>query len=495
MASRRPKSEMILTTRRLFVSIFFLALVALAARNITDPDFGWHFRTGELILSTLSIPSTDSFSFTAGGVSRVNHDWLSDVLIFALFQLGGIGALVIFFALAAAATLALVYARCEGKPFLAAFLILLAALTVAPFWGTRPQTLSLLFASIFLYILDRYMYLRAGRQLLWLVPLTLVWANAHGSFILGPIFISVYFVASVAENVLRWNDQELQRWENAAQLFGVFLLCLAVIALNPHGLKLYLYPFQTLASPTIQTFIQEWQSPDFSSTAVQPFIWFLVATIGTLALSRRRTRLAEALLLAGLTYASLRAARQISIWALVAAPMLAAAASDLLDSLSRKLNRSPVRNPTRALQILNWVVLVVVAVAVAARFGTVIMDESIAERAYFPVDAVNYIQAQNLSGPIFNSYNWGGYLIWRVYPRQRVFIDGRSDLYGLTDDAIVRGYLEAYTGGENWRAPLDRYGVKVVLVEPGAPIVGKLAQDAAWRQVYEDKQAVIFRKE
>src|SRR5512135_3298949 len=105
MASRRPDSEMVLTTRRLFVSIFFLALVALAARNITDPDFGWHFRTGELILSTLSIPSTDSFSFTAVGVSRVNHDWLSDVLIFALFQLGGIGALVIFFALAAAATL------------------------------------------------------------------------------------------------------------------------------------------------------------------------------------------------------------------------------------------------------------------------------------------------------------------------------------------------------------------------------------------------------
>lgn len=486
---------MILTTRRLFVAIFLLALVALAARNITDPDFGWHFRTGELILSTLSIPRTDSFSFTAVGMSRVNHDWLSDVLIFALYQLGGIGVLVTFYALAAAATFALVYARCEGKPFIAAFLILLAALMVAPFWGTRPQTLSLLFASSFLYILDRYARTGAGGHLLWLVPLTLVWANAHGSFILGPVFICVYLVASLTENILRWNDQEPPRWENAAQLFSVFLLCLAVIALNPYGLELYLYPFQTIVSPTIQTLIQEWQPPDFSSAAVQPFIWFLVATMGTLALSRRRIRLAEALLLAGLTYASLRAARQISIWALVAAPVLAASASDLLEPLSRKLNRSSVRYPTRPLQILNWSVLVIVAVAVVARIGTVMMNESKAERAYFPVDAVNYIQAQNLSGPIFNNYNWGGYLIWRVYPRNRVFIDGRSDLYGLTDDSIVREYLEAYTGGENWRAPLDRYGVQVVLVEPDAPIVSKLAQDTAWRQVYEDKQAVIFRKE
>jgi hypothetical protein len=495
MASRRPNSEMILTTRRLFVSILLLALVALAARNITDPDFGWHYRTGELVLSTLSIPSTDSFSFTAVGASRINHDWLSDVFIFSLYQIGGIGALVTFFALAAAAALALVYARCGGKPFLAAFVILLAALTVAPFWGTRPQTLSLLFASISLYILDRHMHMRAGRQLLWLVPLTLVWANAHGSFILGPVFISVYFVASVAENVLKWNDQEPPRWENAAQLFSVFLLCLAVIALNPYHLELYLYPFQTLVSPTIQTFIQEWQSPDFSSTAVQPFIWFLVATMGTLALARRRTTLAEALLLAGLTYASLRAARQISIWALIAAPVLATSVSDILEPLYRKLNRSPVLHPTRTLQILNWAVLVVVAVAVVARIGIVIMDESRAERAYFPVDAVNYIQTQNLSGPIFNNYNWGGYLIWRMYPRERVFIDGRSDLYGLTDDSIVREYLEAYTGGENWRAPLDQFGVQLVLVEPDAPIVIKLAQDAAWRQVYEDKQAVIFRKE
>ncbi len=486
---------MTLTTRRLFVAIFLAGLVAIAARNVTDPDFGWHLRTGELIATTHAVPHVDSFSFTAAGQPRVTHEWLSDLLIYALYQLGGIGALVLFFALAAAAALTLVYARCEGKPFLAAFVTLAAAFVAAPFWGTRPQTISLLLASLFLYILDGFRKDRSRRRLVWLVPLTLLWANMHGSFVVGPILVGVYLAGDIAERVLHGGTGRSVDANGTAWLAGVLVACLAVIAVNPYGLELYVYPFQTVASPTIQTLIQEWQPPDFSSSAIWPFLAFLLLTVAATALTWRRIGLVQAILLVGLTVASLRAARQISLWALVAAPVLAASATELVRR-TRWGRRPAAARPlaSRAAHVLNWALFLVVALAVVIRIGAVVVEQPQAEREYFPVKAVDYLGTQGNSGPIFNSYNWGGYLIWRMYPRERVFIDGRSDLYGLTDDTIVKEYLRAYLGSANWREPLERYAIQTVLVEPDAPLATVLASEPGWAITYRDSQAVVIQQ-
>src|SRR5574341_402191 len=262
-------------------------------------------------------------------------------------------------------------------------------------------------------------------------------------------------------------------------LLGVLVLCGIAIVINPNGATLYAYPFQTLSSRAIQTYIQEWQPPDFQTLAVQPFLWFLSATVGALALSRRRLGLTETLLLIGLTYASLRASRQISIWVLVAAPILSALIADI-KSLPPQTNLAFVANPSRRAQMLNGVVLSVVALAALLRVVSVIMNQPNAERQAYPAAAVNFIEQKNLGGPIFNRYDWGGYLIWRLYPRERVFIDGRSDLYGLTEDFVVQEYLKAYTAAHDWREPLERYRVRLVLVDPQSPLAVRLGDDAEW---------------
>lgn len=482
-----------MTTRRLFLGIFVLALFALTAKSATDPDFGWHLRTGEYIVTTSSIPRTDFFSYTAAGEPWITHEWLTQTIIYLLYQTGGIIALVFFFALVATATFWLLYLRCEGKPYLAAFVVLFAALAAAPLWGIRPQSFALLLTSVFLYILDRYRRSNSWPVLLWLPPLMLVWVNGHASFPLGPFLILMYLIGELAEQWLAWNGAN-QTTARPLPLAGVFLACLILVPINPNGVELYLYPFQTLTSRVMQANIQEWRSPDFHELALQPFLWMLISTWGALALARKRIGLTELFLLVGFTFAALGSMRQIPIWTLIAAPVLAAALSDVLARLPGKSKLDTNEHPSRALQILNSIILVVIALAALLRVTDTALKQDAAEREYYPVAAVAWLREQNHRGPLFNLYDWGGYLIWKLYPTERVFIDGRADLYSLNGDHVIREYVAAINGSLNWRASLDQYNVRLVLIPPDTPLTTLLTGDPQWHQVYADETAVIFQR-
>ncbi len=547
---------MVLTSRRLLITLFFVSLFVLSARNVTDPDFGWHLRTGEYIVSTVSIPHFDFLSFTAPGQPWITHEWFAQVVMYVVYRLGGFAALTLLFAMVSAITFGLVYLRCEGKPYVAVFVVLLAAISMLPFQGVRPHVVLLLFTALCLYILDRYQSERRERLLLWLLPLTLIWTNAHGSAPLGAMLIATYLGADWVENAYRrlavgrpnrpvtpetgnesadalqtamdshsndprsfdsaglrphlpvpprrqgecearWNDTPGKGVVRSAldlvdrPLTAILVACVTVIVLNPSGARIYTYPFETLTSPPMQAYIQEWQPPDFGNRALQPFLVFLVLTLLALVIARPRVSLASLVLFAAFTYASLRASRQISIWVLIAAPLLAASVTKLLPAGSGS-NAAHLRG---SLQALNWLLLLAFLLAGTFRIVTVMQSQAEAEREYFPVKAVDTLLENGWRGPIFNQYNWGGYLIWRLYPRERVFIDGRADVYSLTDDFVVREYLKAYTATADWREPLDRYGVRLVLLEPDAPLVAQLARDSGWRQVYADASAVMYVRE
>ena len=145
---------LLLSTRRVLVVVLGLGLFALAARGMADPDVWWHLRTGQLILQNHSLFHTDPYSFTRSGQPWVDHEWLSEVLMFGLYRVAGAGGLIVVFAAIIAATLLLVFMRCPGRPYLAALVTLWGAVASAPTWGVRPQIFSLLLASIFLVLLE-----------------------------------------------------------------------------------------------------------------------------------------------------------------------------------------------------------------------------------------------------------------------------------------------------------------------------------------------------
>ena len=487
-----------LTSHRLFVVILFVALFVMATREITDPDFWWHLRTGQLIVDTGSVPHSDPYSYTVAGKPWIAHEWLSEVFIYFLYRLGSFPALILVFSALITLSFALVWARSEGRPYVAAFAILLAALATAPTWGVRPQILSLLLSSVYLFILERYEHKPESRSVWLLVPLMLLWVNLHSGYALGLVIIGIYLIGKAAQPLLLADAKRTAGGVGENKRAGwlrlalVFVLCLLVVPLNPNGAAMYTYPFETLTSPTMQAFIQEWFSPDFHLVEFQPFAWLLLATLGAIALAGKRIGLVQILLLVVFGYAALRSARNIPFFAVVAAPVLAEQLWAFLAQRGWTEAFESKAQISSAAHLLNWIVLGVVVGGALLRVSFVIADQSTAEAAKFPAAAVDYVVSQRWAEPIYNSYQWGGYLIWRQLPGEGVFIDGRADVYG---DQFIEEFLNTYRAGPNWKAELEQYHVGLVLIEPNAPLANELSHDGSWSKVYADKLAVVFRKQ
>ena len=479
----------LLQTRRVFVAILALGLFAMAARGITDPDVWWHLRTGQLILQNHSLFHTDPYSFTRFGQPWINHEWLSEVLLFGLYRSAGFPGLTVAFGVVIAATFLLVFARSAGRPYLASLMTLWGAAASAPSWGVRPQMFSLLLASIFLLLLEASE--RRPILLWWTPPLMLLWANLHAGFPIGLAFIALFLMGEALETAIGpdpW-QKSAPRLEQLALAFG---LCLATIALNPNGLRLYWYPFETLSSVAMHRFIQEWFSPDFHDPTYLPLLLMLLALVAGLAVSPRSPRLRNLLLVLATIPAALRSIRHIPILVLVIVPVLAELGHALLErSRANRLFRTPVAGSTSRTLAINFVVLFFFTGFTVIRVRQVVSTQAEAEAKNFPVAATAFLQQQHPPGPMMNNYNWGGYFIWKLYPQYRVFMDGRADVYG---DALMTDFSDSYYLTGNWRKSLQTWNIQTVVLPPDAPLVTALRSGPEWEQIYSDSEAAILTR-
>ncbi|MDX1663796.1 MAG: hypothetical protein R3272_08380 [Candidatus Promineifilaceae bacterium] len=481
-----------MTTRRLFVLLFVMALFAMAVRETVDPDMWWHLRTGELILEQ-GIPRADPFSFTVRGTPWVAHEWLSQLLMWLLYRVGGLSALIVASAALITVTFWLVYLTCPGHPYLAAFGTLLAALASAITWGARPQMFNLLFMALFVLVVERVHRDRLSPRALILLPLlTALWANLHSGYLLGVVLLATY-TAAFAVDRLRASPRgeaelatEVSDAGRVKLFLGVTVASLLAALLNPNGAQLWLYPFETLGSPAMQAYIQEWQAPNFRLPIFWPFATlFLLGVLGWV-FSLRRPTTAEMLLFLGTAAASLLSARHIPLFAIVAAPIVVRAWLGLLEE--RAWGRALVRPaPAAPPRFVNWVLASLAVLAVLLWTTTKVATNEEAIAARYPAAAVDYLVETGLAESRgYNSYGWGGYLIWHDIP---VFVDGRADVYG---DAFLFYYLQALELQEGWQAPLDDYAVQYTLLHPGTPLTTMLAASDAWRRAYADELAVVF---
>jgi len=513
-----------LTPRRLLPLFLWGGLLALATREISDPDLWWHLRTGQLILDTGQIPRADPFSFTVAGQAWIAHEWLSEIFLYALFRWAGLAGPLLAFAAVVTLAFALVYLRTAPRPHLAVFTTLLGALASAVTWGPRPQMLTLLLASLLLFLLDAYR--RGQARVLWAIPpLFLLWANLHSGYFLGLVLLGIRLVGETTTRLLHRAGVIASAPDlTVPQLRRLSIAALASILaaiVNPNTLELLAYPFFTLTSRAMQTYIQEWFSPDFHNSRFWPFALLLFGTFTALSVSRRAVNLTDLLMLLGFGFASLVSARNIPIFALVAPPVLGQHVAywwrgDSMRLLKRQVTSLKTQVPSPKSQVsspksrvpgskddmglgtwdmrlaaLNWAILALLIVGVVGRAGTVLRNVDSTINTIYPVAAAEYLLAARPSGPMFNSYNWGGYLVWRLWPTYPVFIDGRADVYG---DAFIEDYMLAFHGTPRWREPLNRYGVRLVFIERDRPLSALLAASPDWRQVYADALAVIYSR-
>jgi hypothetical protein len=493
--------ELHLSARQLLIVVFFLIIFTGAARPITDPDFWWHLRTGQVLAETWSIPNADIFSSLHQGKEWVTHEWLSELLIYLFYQSFGYGGLIVTFAIIITAAFFITFRRYRhlvGHPYVAGFALLLGAFSTLPVWGVRPQMFTLLLASVFLAILDQYAKEGKRLGLYWLVPLTILWVNLHAGFALGLGLILLFMVGIALEGLLALGSTPRLVWHRVRPLAIVWLACLVSVLLNPSGPRIYTYPFETIKSQAMMKYIIEWRSPDFHQPMFFPLAILLFATFAALALSRKHVSLKDLLILSVTGLGVLRSARNVPFFALAAIPLLAEHSWAWISTqrwaswLTKAESREEGGRATLKI-VLNVLLLMVAPIGlVVTRVAHTASSQDEVNTQQFPAAAVDFMMSQKLPQPFYNEYGWGGYLIWRGYPEYKVYIDGRADVYG---DAFMDEFLMTHSGETNWQEPLNRYRIRTVLVDPETSLASLLRQQAEWQKVFEDSQAVIFTRQ
>ncbi|MDY7039692.1 MAG: hypothetical protein SVX38_02385 [Chloroflexota bacterium] len=486
-----------LDTRRLMVIILFASIFTMAVRTLLPPDMWWHLRCGQVQWAERTILRADIFSHTAAGRPWVNQSWLAQIGMWVLYSVGGYQALAVAVAVIVTLTFGFVFAQGETSPYLRAFVVLLAAVASARVWVPRPHLLTFLLSGILGYLL--YLYKHQGRNLLWLLPpLFALWANVHGGYIVGFILVGCVILGEIGNHLLGVGERILS-WRQILLLGGVAALSLAACLLNPQGYRLLLFPINTLSSTAQQQLIAEWASPNFHEADLLPFLGLLLLTAAAVGLTGRRADATDLCLFLVFSAIGLRSGRYIGLAALVMAPVAARSLSHFpmpvfhssISPSSPSSSSSGTDLSPRVALILNWTLLVAVLIACGVKLSLPLDPQLIAavEEQAYPVAAVDYLVGHELPGPMFNDYNWGGYLIWRLWPRYPVFVDGRADPYS---DELLWDYSAIVRLRPGVREKLAQYGVNCALIPSGGGLATLLGMDPAWEQVYDDGQAAIF---
>lgn len=492
----RPGSKA-LTLHRLLVAILFIAIFTMAVRVPADTDTWWHLRSGQYIVENYTIPTTDPFSHTRADQLWIDHGWLAQIFWYVLYAVGGWAVVALVLAVLVTVAFWLVWRQISGNVFVGAAAMVIGAIVSSVIWVARPQMISFTLTSLVAYLLYRFKYQR--RSLLPWLPLVMVlWVNIHGGFAIAFMLMAVYLAGEAANKLTRHQEEPVVDGPGLKHLLMTMIISLAVIVINPHTWRMWLYPFQTVGIGALRDYIQEWQSPDFHQAITWPFIIMLLLTLAAMGRAGRRADWTDLGLVALWTAWALFAARNIAIFGLVVTPVLArygdlAWIRQWQDWGYQHVPFAWPAAANRSRYRLNWVLLALVVVAALIKISLPLTPSANlkAEREGLPYDAVQFIQRHNLPGPLFNSYNWGGYLIFKLWPDYPVYIDGRTDLY---DDQFIREYLDIMAAQGNWAQALDSRGINLVLIESGSTLDQFLRLDSNWQEVYRDQKAVIFTR-
>lgn len=480
---------------------------------LTDSDTGWHIRTGEWILQNGRIPATDLFSFTKFGQPWFAWEWLSDVSMAAVHRHLGLGGIALLSLLVLGATSLCIYRSTVEESEHRLIAISLTGLAMAAgtiHWLARPHLVTPLFAAVFCWVLNKVEKgVSDGRLLLWLPALTILWANLHGGFFVGIALVMTYALGAAAEELVHGTRDSA--WIRARKYLFTAGACVVASLVNPYGYRLHIHVAQYLGSSFYFQRISEFQSADFHTFTAAYFETLLMVAIAAPAWHLGKRRLIHALLLLSWAHLALFSVRNIPIFAVVSAPGIGLAMRDwlrLLDSHSPldwrgKLAASLAELETE-LQVIasgqkreRWHLapcLAVLALALSVfhpgRAKTLHADF---DRNRFPSEAATFL-SQNDPEPslrLYASWQWGGYLIYRLWPSVRVFDDGRTDLYG---PRFVEEGLRASEARPDWAEIFAKYRVNAALVPVDSALATVLHGAADWKLVYCDGVALMFVK-
>lgn len=483
--------------------VLFATIFVLSLHSFLDYDIWFHLETGEYIVQNGSIPQNDIFSHSVPNQKWFAQSWLSEVLFYTVYVTFGLGFIILLKALLLAITSLILFKlilKYNVNVFIA-FFITIAAFNAAAFHSVeRPLLFTFLFVVLFLYVIKKY--LDGSKRWLYLLPiLMLLWVNLHAGFVFGFAIIFIYILSEVIDLYLIKKKTDK---EHLIPLSKIFLICALFALINPNFYEGLLYPLQYFGTNTLYTEnIAEWSPPDITMHPVYEFVFILLAILSFI-LSKRPWKTSEILMFLIFLHLSLTIVRNIPIFVFVVAPIVASHFDGALARASpifknyKKLGKIIHYFSTRSKAIYasecnstaTPIVITTIIIFSFLFYSNYISFEINPDR--YPVYATQFLEENHLQGNMYNHYAWGGYIIWKLYPEYKVFVDGRIDMYGQKIMEEYHKLKDIY--GKNWNSLIEKYNITYFIIPTNSDLANDLENSAGWEKVYFDKTASIFQK-
>ncbi|MDP1653400.1 MAG: hypothetical protein Q8L56_11840 [Rhodocyclaceae bacterium] len=478
------------------LAIGFMAKVL--APHFEDPDFYWHIKTGEYLLLSWPLPGADVFTYTHTGSPWGLSEWLAQIVLYLVFTTTGYFGMAVWVAVLCAFCGWVTYLNCRKQMVNPVHAIIVAGvcslflITAAP----RPYLFTFVFFSATLFVLLEFKYFRRDRLLALLPATQLLWANTHGGFFLGLVLVFLF----AGSEWLRYRLKS-EGALDAVRLRKLSLwaaVSLSITLVNPEFIQLWWYPiWGTLISGDVST-INEWQSPSFHVPITQGFLALVLFFFAVQARAKHRPDLTEIVVPLVFIAGAFVSVRNMPLAALALAPFLAISLGHrtcpaTTGSRDSAAYQKPLADDHALL--INWILLVVAGLALALSYPAQRKKQEAAVANYMPVGAADFLAANHISGRMFNSYQYGGYLVFRLYPAQQVFIYGKSIIYRDDRDDFIRIHDAILGGRSNWKALFDRYDIDYVVCESNVALRQLLLQEGRFRLVFDDGNHSVLLKD
>ncbi len=477
---------------------------ALGVTKIEDWDAWTHLALGRQMVQDGGFPAHEPFNFPSTALPYHNTEWLFDVMLYLAYLGGGFAGVIVLKA-GLAALAALILWKDSGRGRVPSFDSTLHAvirasvlfpmlLIICHRFVERPDLVLMVFLSFTIYALNAY--LSENRRYLYALPaIQLLWVNMHPSALLVLVpFGALLAGGQILRFIERWRGVTLSGTPSPAQLKTVALVLVAVLlasAANPHGLPVLIEPLHLARYPWLLHHVVELQAAPFMHSPA-PVVLTALLALTSLALVKR-VPIMTLLLVAPFVYLGFSAQRFVFLFAIVAAPIVARN----LDVMAGMLTLARARRLCVGFAS-SAVVLTVVAIGLAVAHVEPLADPTrlpgigVNDR-FLPEQALRYLDRAGITGRVFNTFHWGGYLAWRDFPRRTAIIDGR----GYVPSGLQETIHFAHTNPELLEQLQQAYDFDIILVAyPGLPNdVGGMPDRAlspAWALVYWDDVATVF---
>jgi hypothetical protein len=475
--------------RPLLLGLTAILFLTWFTGEIGDSDIWLHLMTGKHTLETRALTMPDPFSYTSNGNSaaypgeaktryfNLTHEWLAQMIMYAVHTVSGFPGLVLLRAVLLIAFCALVglmvWWRTGGFYRSLGAMIAAGAVTIN-FQQSRPFLITFLLLAVTMALAER-------RRWMWaLVPVFVFWANCHGGYFMGWVMLGAYCGEALIQRLRK------RPIEGEKQLWMVTSACFLASGLNPNGFRVIEIMLLYRSSP-IQSSNLEWQYPAFW---LPPYGYgiVLIGSLAALAISWRKTRPVDWILYFVFGAASMMAVRNTILMGLVGSVLL----GTYLPVFRGKVPRWAEFAAAAAL---------LVAIASAWKDGNAFQLR--AAEWMLPKGSADFLKANNVTGRMFNTYENGGYLVWRLWPAERDFIDPR----GLSEEAYADYnrilYYASSDGGKSADELLNKYGIDVLVLDGFDRYSGKVRTLAAalsdpaqteWKLMQSDEGGMVFMR-